>query len=43
MLEIIWLYEKKNSGSFKNVISEMCSHIIYLIYEYKEDLTGRLA
>ena len=27
-----------SSGSFKNVIYEMCLKIIYLIYLYKKDL-----
>ena len=27
-----------SSGSFKNVIYEMCLEILYLIYIYKKDL-----
>ena len=26
------------SGSFKNIISQMCLEIMYLIYMYKKDL-----
>ena len=36
ILEIIWLYEKKNS--FKNDIYCVYRSYIYLIYMYKKDL-----
>ena len=31
-----------NSGSFKNVINDMCLQIIYLIYMYKSNIQGSL-